>query len=59
MREYWRKIIMTTKKIMNAIYDVLSKHVGEINLPNEHVDFYIGNSEIYLAIDNRGYNENN
>ena len=49
---------MTTKKIMNAIYDVLSKHVGEINLPNEHVDFYVDNSEIYLAIDNRGYRIN-
>lgn len=46
---------MSKKKIMNAIYDVLSKHVGDINLPYEHVDFYIDNSEIYLAIDNRGY----
>ena len=49
---------MTTKKIMNAIYDVLSKHVGEINLPYEHVDFYVDNSEIYLAIDNKGYRIN-
>lgn len=49
---------MSKKKIMSALYDVLIKHIGEINLPYEHVDLYLDNSEIYLAIDNRGYRIN-
>ena len=37
------------------LYEILKNHMDEINLPYEHIDLYLYNSELYVAINDKGY----
>ena len=46
---------MSTKQVMKMLYENLKNHMDEINLPYEHIDLYLYNSELYVAINDKGY----